>query len=434
MAFAAAINLPTALLYSVVSAVHPLLGSFPRLLFAHVVATTAASVFTFLGLMTVRAVVAICAGERIANRLALVLQAIVVVLMVEVFLFLPAVLTTLVRGLQSEHGASAWLPPLWFTGLFSWLAEGRGFLAAHASTAMLATAVAIVLVVAVSLPPAAWMGRRVLETPSRERSGGLTGLARLVAAICTRREAVRGMFIFSVASLTRSRRHLLQLSTYFGLAVGAGVLRVVSSSLRGRLVLDEPQASTLALPLVFVFFAVYGLRAAMAIPTDIEANWPFRIRPPAVAASANVSRLMLLSLGVVPVALIELVAGLILWRPVPAISAALFTLVAGLVLMELALRNWTKVPFASAHEPSVGTMKSRWPGYVLALLFISYILANMKLSVVNSPGATALLLVAGLILAGTLRVSTAYALRQRTPTLDLPNDGPETLNLSEALN
>jgi len=40
--FAAAINLPTALLYSAVSAVHPLLGSFPRVLFAHVVSTTAA--------------------------------------------------------------------------------------------------------------------------------------------------------------------------------------------------------------------------------------------------------------------------------------------------------------------------------------------------------------------------------------------------------
>jgi hypothetical protein len=76
--------------------------------------------------MCVRGFIAICAGERIAARLALVLQLLTVVSFVEVFMFLPGVLPVLVRELQGGSSGYALLPPVWFGALYSWLAEGEG--------------------------------------------------------------------------------------------------------------------------------------------------------------------------------------------------------------------------------------------------------------------------------------------------------------------
>ena len=138
--FAAAVSLPAAFIYSAASSSHPLMGAFPRVLAAHVVTTMMACACTFLGLMSLRALVAICAGERIADRLALVLQFVTIVMLVETFLFLPAVLPDIIkarcrRDAPRTHGS----PPVWFTALFMWMAEGSSFLGGHVVKAVSVT-------------------------------------------------------------------------------------------------------------------------------------------------------------------------------------------------------------------------------------------------------------------------------------------------------
>ena len=70
----------------------------------------------------------------------------------------------------------------------------------------------------------------------------------------------------------------VSLATYFGMAIAVGVLKLLPPllSLRGSLVLDAPRAYTIGLPLVLVFFAVFGLRAAFTIPTELDARHPDR--------------------------------------------------------------------------------------------------------------------------------------------------------------
>ena len=141
---------------------------------------------TFLGLMSLRALVAICAGERIADRLALVLQFVTIVLLVETFLFLPAVLPDIIDAMQEGRASYAWVPPVWFVALFIWMAEGTSFLSDHIVKAVAVTASVTGLVVLVSLLPAAWMGRRVLEVRTIERASGLALLARRIALLWVR--------------------------------------------------------------------------------------------------------------------------------------------------------------------------------------------------------------------------------------------------------
>lgn len=433
--FAAAVCLPAAVVYSAASSTHPLLGSFPRVLAAHVTATMMACACTFLGLMSLRAVVVICAGERIADRLALVLQFVTIVLLVETFLFLPSVLPNIIRAMQQGQASYGWAPPVWFIALFLQMAEGSSFLARHALTAVMVTAVATILVVFVSLAPAAWLGRRVLEGRAIERATGLATLARSIALMFVRSPVVRGMLVFAVASLARSRRHTIQLATYLGMAIALAALKFIPPllKLRGTLVLDEPRTYTVGIPLVLVFFAVFGLRAAFTIPTELDANWVFRLVQPTVRDTVRASRWLILMLGVAPITAAWLLLTLAWWPPGTAMVAALFVLVIGMLLTEIALSNWTKLPFASAHEPATETLKSKAAFYVTALLMYQFIVPELQIRWMRSWTTTVLPLVIAAALVVGLRVWRAHTLSKRTPTFDVMTSDTTTLNLSEAL-
>jgi hypothetical protein len=434
-AFAAAISLPAAFLYSAASSTHPLIGSFPRVFAAHVTATMMACACTFLGLMSLRAVVVICAGERAADRLALILQFVTVVMLVETFLFLPSVLPNIIKAMQQGQASYGWAPPVWFTALFLWMAEGSSVLGAHVTKALAVTATVTVLVVIVSLAPAAWVGRRVLEVRALDRASGLATLARSIAVTFVRRPVVRSMFVFGVASLARSRRHTIQLATYLGMAIALAVLKLIPPvlKLRGNLVLDEPRTYTLAVPLVLIFFAVFGLRAAFQIPTELDGNWVFRLAQPTVRDAVRASRWLILILGVLPISLVWLLVTVTMWPAQAAIGSTLFDLTIGLLLTELALSNWTKIPFASAHEPATETLKSKAAFYVTALLMYQFIVPEIQIRALRSWRTTLMQVGILAIIVVALRVWRSHTLRRRTPTFDVATSETTTLNLSEAL-
>jgi hypothetical protein len=434
-AFAAAISLPAAFLYSAASSTHPLIGSFPRVFAAHVTATMMACACTFLGLMSLRAVVVICAGERAADRLALILQFVTVVMLVETFLFLPSVLPNIIKAMQQGQASYGWAPPVWFTALFLWMAEGSSVLGAHVTKALAVTATVTVLVVIVSLAPAAWVGRRVLEVRALDRASGLATLARSIAVTFVRRPVVRSMFVFGVASLARSRRHTIQLATYLGMAIALAVLKLIPPvlKLRGNLVLDEPRTYTLAVPLVLIFFAVFGLRAAFQIPTELDGNWVFRLAQPTVRDAVRASRWLILVLGVLPISLVWLLVTVTMWPAQAAIGSTLFDLTIGLLLTELALSNWTKIPFASAHEPATETLKSKAAFYVTALLMYQFIVPEIQIRALRSWRTTLMQVGILAIIVVALRVWRSHTLRRRTPTFDVATSETTTLNLSEAL-
>lgn len=434
-AFAAAISLPAAFIYSAASSTHPLIGSFPRVLAAHVTATMMACACTFLGLMSLRALVVICAGERAADRLALILQFVTVVMLVETFLFLPSVLPNIIKAMQQGQASYGWAPPVWFTALFLWMAEGSSVLGAHVTKALAVTVTVTVLVVIVSLAPAAWVGRRVLEVRALDRASGLATLARSVALMFVRRPVVRSMFVFGVASLARSRRHTLQLATYLGMAIALAVLKLIPPllKLRGNLVLDEPRTYTLAIPLVLIFFAVFGLRAAFQIPTELDANWVFRLAQPTVRDAVRASRWLILILGVIPISMVWLLVTLTMWPAQAAIGSTLLDLAIGMLLTELALSNWTKIPFASAHEPATETLKSRAAWYVTALLMYQFIVPEIQVRALPSWRTTLTQVATLAVSVVALRVWRSHTLRRRTPTFDVATSETTTLNLSEAL-
>jgi hypothetical protein len=388
--FSLAITLPSAVLYSAASAVHPLVGAFPRVLVAHVLTSVMGCAFVFGTLLAVRSLLIVCVGDAMASRVAALLQAGTFVLLVQVFFFLPGILPRLLRGLELPAYAAA--PPLWYLGLFTWLGEGRILGDGMAARACQATGSALAAAIVTGLVPAGLLRRRAIEHRAGKSAGIAVRIARAAARVLVRAQPVRALLVFAVASLVRSRRHVMILATYGGLAIAASLLGVATAVARGALALNEPRAGLLAIPLVTMYFAVIGLRTASTVPVDLDANWPLRMRQLQVGTPAAATRLFLLVLGVFPVTAGAGVVAAWLWGPMVAVVLGLLQVAAGLFLVEIALSSWTTVPFASAHEPAVATLRSRWAWHILAVLFFGYALAGVEAACLPSVTATAALL------------------------------------------
>jgi len=152
-----------------------------------------------------------------------------------------------------------------------------------------------------------------------------------------------------------------------------------------------------------------------------------------VRDAVRASRWLILLLGVVPLSVVWLLVTLTMWPTQTALAATGLVLITGLLLTELALSNWTKIPFASAHEPATETLKSKAAFYVTALLMYQFILSELQVRALRSWRTTLIHFTIGLVLVTVIRIWRAHTLRKRTPTFDVVTSEATTLNLSEAL-
>jgi hypothetical protein len=436
MVFSAAINVPSGLFFAFTSATHPLLGFLPTVFAMHIVSTVGAAMLVFLLLLLLRALVAVVAGAHVADRLASLLQFVSVVALGEVFFYLPTVLPFLVNRMLLGGAAAQWLPPAWMTALYTWgVGSPRPMLAGEAALGVSALLLAFVAVIPAYLAPARLMARRALE--SQASIGGRRRMLhpqRLVGVLA-RTPVIRSIAAFAVMSLARSRRHLLIVVSYAALGIAIGSISILAARIRGGLTLSEPSASLLALPLVLLFFLTFGVRAAFAVPTELDANWPYRLAPPNAWQAAEGTRVALLLTVLLPlVGITAAISWGFGWPASTVISAAVFTTVAGLLLLEFAVYGWTLVPCASAHAPAEDTLKSRWLLYLIPLNIFAFRGASLEWYALQSPLVAVVCVTVGVTSLIAIRTARARRARRQLVSFDIPPDQRiEVLNLSEAL-
>ena len=170
-----AIVVPTAVFYAATSGVHPVLGARLGVMAGQIVGGVSAGMFVFTTLMTVRGLLVYVLGAGAAARVAVVLQVITVLLLVEAFLFLPGILPRVLRPLMTPGAADVtWMVPAWFLGLSVWVAgPHRDLLGVMAGDAVAAVLAVVMLAVAVYVAPAPATARRVLETRTTARPRGI---------------------------------------------------------------------------------------------------------------------------------------------------------------------------------------------------------------------------------------------------------------------
>jgi len=435
-AFAVAINLPASVFFALVAATHPLLGSVPMVFIAHLTMTVAAALTVFLALLAVRGVVALSVSTLLASVTAGVLQLASIGAVIEALVYVPSLVPFLVRTMIAGGDEAVRIPPVWFAAAYSLMVgTSRATFAPEARVGLATFALALALTFVIHLLPSAWLARRTLASMSKGRARSASTVTRLATAVVARVPAVRAMAAFTIATVTRNRRHAFVPLGYLGAGIAIAATSLVAATIRRTVVLHEPRAYLLSLPLVLMFFAVLGLRASFRLPVEFDANWPFRVCGTRVGHAAASARATMMALIVLPLAgAAVLVSTLLGWGGEVAARLGLFELLAGLLLVEAMTFGWHGVPFGRAFAPSVASVKWRGPAMLVPLNLFAFRGADAQIAALHSVG-TALIYAAVVFgVVAIVGLASRQASKQRGLVFDeSTEDGCQTLGLSEAL-
>jgi hypothetical protein len=413
-----------------------IVGWWPAAFFAHVTTMSMAGMFTFAALLTARGIAVACVGAERAQRAAAILQLVTVVLLVEVFVFLPTVLFSLAGELTEPLHASRF-PPLWFLGLYTAIAgPATSHVPGLASFAFQATLGAIGLAIASYILPATWTARRTLEARLTNHAGRSIAMMQRITSPIQRAAATRAIFGFVLASLLRSRRHALIVATHLGAAVAVAGIRLMAATVRGKpLAFDAPADYLLSIPLVLTFLLVVGLRAAFKVPTDVDANWVFRTsRPRTTTSWLQAVAVALVLLAVLPVTAAWLLVALSLWDVSAALSSAAMHVASGVMLVELMLLGVDSVPFTRASVPASSGVRAGWAMLLVELHLYAFRLDDLQLLALKWNGGVTIYIVATLLVALAARKYRTTRPGASLLDFDPPADAAvERLNLSQAL-
>ena len=348
-----------------------------------VIATGLASAFTFFSLIAMQCALLNVLGRATVQRVAVVLQTLFAASLLQMLAFLPHVGGHMRDGNLAPDWMSSplaqLLPSVWFLAVYEAVTGfgGRGTFSL-AIPAVVVTSAVIVAAIVLYAASYGRLTRRALETPpgSRTRARALwpRGLFGGAPAWLRPSPVKRAVCAFTLRSLARSRQHRLLLSVYVAVALAFVLSGIVPLVLRGDpAALARPGVAVTSAPLVVMFFVLVGLRALFAIPIEPKANWIFRLREPGNrrAVVAGVRRALFVAC-VLPVTLAAGVSVGVPWGARLGVAHALVCLLMGMLLTELLLIRFCKVPFTCMYFPGRARVSTLWPFYLVGFSAYTY--------------------------------------------------------------
>jgi len=258
----------------------------------------------------------------------------------------PKLVTPSVLRLPQGSAYLEWSPSYWFLGLFQQL-NGSPALPELARRAWIGIAVAFgVTASAYTLAYFRTMRRIVEEPDIAPAASGRSLLPRFGNSFAT------AIGQFSFRTLLRSRQHRLLLAFYMGIGFACAILYKKSDE--AAIAQGSPMrfGGVLCSTITIVLLCVVGLRTVFSMPTDMRANWIFRITPiPAGPGCMVARRRALYALSVIPVCLAA-AALLFSAMPWPMATKHLAVLaLLGAVAAEICLHGTQKLPFTCSYLP-----------------------------------------------------------------------------------
>jgi len=365
------VNVITAVPFSMVAGNHKAAVGVVRHFIAHMVATMTASLFMFCLLVTLRALVGGVSGRHVAT--ASILRFLLFSALLCFIVFLPMALRVEPGGRRRAASVEmqtipGWSPTNWFLGLHEWVRGSPG--AEWDGGAWRAIVFTVAITASAVLTTIAGYRRQlqIALTPSAtDAVRSAARLPRLVARLVTGRDHLaRAVADFILTTLARSGAQQATIAVNAAL----GLTLVVASLFRigGDLAhMTAPRTAVLWMPLVLIYTAAIGVRAAFFVPSELAASWTFRFNAP-IQASGYWSATRAAAIGfLVPMSLVAsaLIAPLIGARAA-AWHAVIVAAVAVLVAEAIAL-TVKFVPFTRPYEPGHAKLKTRWPLYLIGL-------------------------------------------------------------------
>ena len=361
------------------------LSVFLRFAVGHLVGVLAASlfscfaVFAFTGLLM--AILPAAAFRRVSHLVRFLLAVGLFTLLISSFA-VPQLLSEM--PVPAAH-KFALLPPFSFLGLTRtfWGSAGDPFIPEMRRAAIAALVLALLTA---SLAYIASFGRSFLRFPETSDSGPLprspVSLSPLAPALnlLLRIQPQRACYQFAARTLLRSESHLQILLGFLalGLVLAANALTSapdLHSLVAGKL----PSVDVLSVPFVLSFCLIAGVRFAFEVPSQLHANWVFRLSlDPDRHDARHTARLVLLVFSLSWLLPLCFLVTLAFWGWQ---IATIHTFIVGLstiVLAELSILRFRKPPFACSYPPFKSHSGLVVVGYLFAFILFTGPLVELE--------------------------------------------------------
>jgi hypothetical protein len=236
-------------------------------------------------------------------------------------------------------------------------------------------------------------------------------------------------FFFTLQTLARSAVHRAYLAGYLGAGVAVSVVVIsIMGSGTGVPQAGAPPAQLMAVQMILSFFLVSGLRRVFSTPSDLRANWIFRLSwdNDADRYLRGVRRAVKLGL-LLPLFAVLGVLQVDLWGPQVAAAHFVAGWLASACLADAVLLNFFKLPFTCSYSPK-GTFKTRWPLYAVALYAYSVGFTSLERRALESARGVTALVVGLVALAAAMAAYRRLRSHRDAVLFDDPQEDP-TLRL-----
>jgi len=366
---------------------------------AHAAAVLGGSAFMFMCFVGLQGVLINLLRPRWFKWISLAVQVLSMIALLSMFFLLPLV-STLVASWKKAGSVNLYLlPPMWFLGLYQTLLGSHDEV--YASLARIAVRglclVALISAVTYFLSYRRFVRRKIEQGGDEAAEPGRIErlLGRLADRFVVRKPIERAVFYFVGKTIARSARHRLYLAAYVGVGfafVTEGLVALLSarhprsgpglaSNLPSDLIpgLTVPNAALLSIPLVLSFFALSGMRVIFPIPAELRANWIFQLTENERRREclAGVRKSMVVW-AIVPLFALLWPVSAFLWGWRVASLELLFALTLSLILMELLLLRFFKIPFTCSYLPGKANITLTGFFYWLAFSTYAYTMASLE--------------------------------------------------------
>ena len=382
----------------------------------HLLVMTVGGLFFALALGALQGVLITVLRGSLYRRVSVFLQTLAMALLV-MMLFVSWLAASRLKWVAEQH--PAWLyyfPGFWFVGLYERLrpATHNAVLRDVGRFGWIGLACAAAVFLLTFLPGYRHHARRVLEGGaglSLPRQADRPARSRLQRLILPN-PVEWAVFRFITETVTRSTKHRFFLATYGGFGAAMAVLTLPS----GRSGLVE-------LPLELSFVLVSGLRAAFNFPSELSANWAFRLtETEGIQPYLSATRKWIVLCGVLPLFLLltPVEFAFFDWRL--AVFHLAYGIALSLLLVEIMFFGFRKAPFTCAHFPGKVNLVFLSVIYILGFSMYSGHMADLENWLATQPFAAAGFFI---VAAGAWRILSYFSRRLLgpKPSLDYENPG-----------
>ena len=359
---------------------------------AHGLSVSAGSVFIFLVFVSLEGLLLTVLSYRWFERVSAYIQGLLIAAMLMFLLLMPKVTEQLPALVRSNSPLLGMLPPMWFFGFYR-VMLGYPEPVYHALATKALEGLAAVLMISIGTYLVSYrrhLGRLLEAADAREpwRAGRLAGgLRRALDRTFLREGQERATFSFVLKTILGSRRHRLLFSAYTGVGMALALESIAALlSRHGAAAAPERAPILLSVPLILLFFALSGMRLIFEVPAEIRANWIFQLteREMSPELLSGVRKAMM-AVGTIP--MLTLAVPIYVLRLSFAGAAAVFLLDCGiaLVLIEVMLLRFQKIPFTCSYLASKFGSLAIWLVCWLGFPSFAYTLARAESWALRNP-------------------------------------------------